>query len=275
MNVVEIGLIASSNPENGAVKISSGGDQFSVFYNNPINIPGANHGFNYVDIAAQATTLWYNFPNITSENNNFRITIGVTVFNVTIAEGLYTLDDLNESIDREIESLGGDTTVYQFQADTPTDKVNIFLAGTVGTPVQIDFTIANSIRTILGFDSQLVPPAPATTDYNQLGDSIANFNQINSVLVHTDLVDSGIRIGSSFNSALQQVYLTTAPNFQQISEPFNLQWVAADALRGKTRTEARFWITDEQNRPLNTRGEFWDVNFVIRAHRHIIPKLKL
>lgn len=275
MNVVEFSLIASSDPSNGASLISDDGSEFTIFYDNVINIPGGKHGFNYVDIAVWSSSIWYNFPNIINgENSEFRVIINAVNFDVSLPTGLYTLGDLNEALTREVDNLGGDGSVFNLSADEPTEKVNIFLDGTVADPVQIDFTIANSIRTILGFDSQLVPLVATTVPFNQLGDTEANFNQINSVLIHTDLIDGGVRNGPNYDSIVGQVFLTTQPNFQQITMPTSLQWTPANSLLGQSRSQARFWITDEKNVRLNTRSEFWDVNLIIRSHKHTIPKIK-
>lgn len=257
---------------NGATNISSGGDRFTVFYNTVLNIPGKEQHFTYVDLAVWSSSIWYNFPNLVNgTNSEFRILEAGVPRNVSLATGLYTLSDLQSALSREVDNVGGDGSLFQLQSDEPTEKINIFLAGTVGVSLQIDFNIANSIRTLLGFDAQDVPVVPTTVDFNQLGDEEANFNQINSVIIHSSLADAGIKIGDKFSSAIFQVFLTTQPNFQQISQPATLQWIPADSLRGQSRSSAEFWITDEQNRPLNTRGEFWDVNLTIRAHKHTVP----
>ena len=276
MNISEFSLIASSDPSNGATLKSNDGSEFTLFYDNVINIPGGDHGYNYVDIAVWSSSIWYNFPNIVNGvNSEFRLTINAVDFDVSLPTGLYTLTDLNESLKREIDILGGDSSVFQLSADEPTERVNIFLAGTVADPVQIDFTVPNSIRTILGYNSQLLPLLPTTIDFNQLGDVEAEFNQINSVLLHTDLVDSGVRVGRNFSSVVGQVFLTTQPNFQQITQPTSLQWVPSNSLLGQSRSQARFWITDEKNRPLNTRSENWDINLIIRSHKHTLPLPKI
>ena len=97
---------------------------------------------------------------------------------ITIPNGLYDLNGLNQSILRELENAGAKNdpnVLFSLSPDEATNKVEIRLNY---DSVSIDFTQPNTFREILGFNSQVVGPY-ATVPRNILADNVAAFNQVN------------------------------------------------------------------------------------------------
>ena len=187
---------------------------------------------------------------------------GIFDFVITIPQGLYDLSGLNQAIARELEMAGAQISpepLISLSADDATQKVEMRFNYANTT---VDFTQSNTFREILGFNSA-VYPLVETTPATILAPNLASFNQINYFLIHSDLVNSGIRFNNSYNQTISQVLITSPPGSQIVSTPFNPAKVNADELAGALRTNMRFWLTDDKNRLVNTNGETWGCRILI------------
>jgi hypothetical protein len=254
----EIPILFSSSPNDGATNISADGSRFTVILDEPLLIPSdAKQCY----VSVPEVTAWNVFPNIiTGINDLFYLDGGAGYLTVIVPQGLYDLSGLQEAIDREYVSLGGVTGIFSFIADDATQKVVIQLniAG-----VQIDFTQNQTMRDILGFNAQLVPPLPSVGVYTQYADFVAGFNSIEYLLVHSDLVLTGIRTNSSFTQTIAKASITATPGSQIIYQPFNPPRSNSNNLIGTIKNRLNFWLTDQSNNPVNTNGEFWSIRLVI------------
>ena len=130
--------------------------------------------------------------------------------------------------------------------------------------VQVDFTIANSIRTILGFDSQLIPAGGLTTQQiQQTGDSVASFNTITSLLIHSDLTSRGIRVNNKYNQAIAQITPNVTPGSLIVDAPFRPPRIPCPELVNSKRTRMRFWLTDQDDNLVDTNDEIFGCRFEI------------
>ena len=270
----EYNILISSDPTNGAKNITSDGSSFSINLEDGLKIPADAKN---VTIEVQESTIWWTSPNIfTGINDKLYITAPrelddvLTVYVITIPQGLYNLTALNESVLRELENAGAKITpdpVINLLADEATSKVEVRY-NYVG--IEIDFTQVDTFRDILGYNSQILGPN-VTAPLIYLADNNAAFNTINSFLIHSDLVTQGLRINNNFNQALAQVQIDVRPGSQIVSKPFNPAKINAKHLAGATRTTMRFWLTDETNNLVNTNSEYWTARIVIKyLHPHFI-----
>lgn len=188
-------------------------------------------------------------------------------FVLTIDEGLYDLAGLNQALLRELENAGAQIKdsndnplpLLTMSPDDATQKVEIrFNYSTVS----IDFSQPDTCREILGFDTAVYGPY-ATVPFNLVADFVAQFNQVNYFLIHSDLTNKGIRFNNNYNQTISQVLIDVAPGSQIVSKPFNPAKINAPELTGATRTNLRFWITDDKNRRINTNNEYWTARIVI------------
>lgn len=276
----EISLIVSSDPDAGAINVSSDGSQFEIQLDGEgIQIP--KDAIN-VNVSVEESTVWWVIPNIiTGENDTLYIygdndaTPAVPqLFTVVIPQGLYDLAGLNQAVQAELESLGARTvsasgdplSLINLTADDATQKVRIRFNY---TNVYVDFQPNNTPRQILGFDAQQYGPF-AGAPLSILAPNTAQFNQVNYFLIHSDLVNKGIRFNNSYNQTVAQVLIDVAPGSQIVSTPFNPAKCNAQELAGSKRTNLRFWLTDDKQRNVNTNGEYFTARIVIHYMRPMV-----
>lgn len=265
----EINILASSDPNAGAQNVSSDGSRFDITLYEPIQVPSDAEN---VTVTMEEATVWWTIPNIvTGVNDQFKVVDDGThsgtalTYNITIPQGLYDLSGLNQTLQREIAQYpGGDPTsspsLIALSGDTATNKVEI----TVNyTGVQIDFTIANSCRVILGFNSQVLgPTVAAPTVY--VADNVAGFNVVNSLIISSDIVSRGIRFNNTYSQILDQVLITVAPGSQIVQTKFRPPVIDESRLAGAIINRISFQLTDENLNAVNTAGEAYTARIVIR-----------
>lgn len=268
----EISMIVSSDPTNGASNISPDGSYFEVQLQDGLSVP--KDALN-VNISVEEATIWWSVPNvITGENDKLYITGPDTLdvlqnFVLTIPQGLYDLSGINEAMARELEAAGAKIDpepLITFSPDEATQRVQMrFNYGTVS----IDFTQTDTPRVILGFDAQVYSPVPTNPI---LAPQVAAFNRINFFLIHSDMTNKGIRFNNNYNQTIGQVLIDVAPGSQIVSRPFNPAKINAPELAGTTRTNLRFWLTDDEDRRVNTNNEYWSARIVINYLRPFVVK---
>ena len=136
-----------------------------------------------------------------------------------------------------------------------TNKVRIELAN----GYTVDFSQANTIRTLLGFDSIVV-----STD--QEGNSIASVNTVEKVLIHTSLVNSTY-LGSSVSDVIGEHILDKPPGSQLQEKPAPLIWIPMSENISRDIDHIRVYYTDQNNDPINFVGESTTVQLYIRKMR--------
>ena len=270
----EINLLVSSNPNAGARLVSADGSAFSVQLQDGIKIPSDAKN---VNVSVEEATIWWVVPNIiTGVNDRIYITApralddALTAYNIQVPQGLYDLTALNDTVLRELENAGAKVNpdpVINILADDATQKVE-FRFNYVGT--EIDFTQPDTFRGILGYNSAVLGPN-AAAPFIYLAPNVAAFNTVNSFLIHSDLVTKGLSLNGNFNQTVAQVLINVRPGSQIVSTPFNPAKSEAQELAGAIRTTLRFFLTDDQDRPVNTNGEYWTARIKISyLHPHYI-----
>lgn len=261
-------FIFSSSTASGALNVSPEGSSFGILFDRPLVIP--RHAHNCY-ITVQNATCWWNFFNI-FENVNDQIRVyyddGIIIKDqvLTIDPGLYDLDHLEAEISRLLLAAVFPQDLFVLLPDEATQKIIIQYNY---TKTQINFTDAGSprnFRDILGFNDRLVPlilnPGPQILTYEK-SDNVAQFNNIEYILIHSDLVSRGIKINDRYSNTLAQVLIDKPPGEQLISSPFNPPQIPSKELIGEKRKSLRFWLTDQDNNLLNTNGEQWSLRLVI------------
>lgn len=269
----EINLIASSDPLAGATNISADGSKFEIQLDDAIRIPPEAVN---ITIAVEEATVWWVVPNIiTGKNDKLYLTVprasddALTSYVVTIPQGLYDLSGINQAILRELENQGAKSNpspAINFTPDDATQKVELRLnyLGSV-----VDFTQPDTPRIILGFNSQVIGPT-IIAPISIIADNTAGFNTVNYFLIHSDLVSKGIRFNNNYNQTIAQVLIDVPPGSQIVSKPFNPARTDGQELSGAQRTNIRFYLTDDRDRPVNTNGEYWTCRVVIK---YLLPHI--
>ena len=261
----EVALLASSDPAAGSQDLTPDGSSFSVQLQEAITIPKNALG---CTIEAQEAAVWFTVANIKSGiNDKFYVTQEssatppvITAYVATVDQGLYNRPQLYEAIQRDIINQGGKAACFNFLADEATQRVvlSFLIAGTI-----IDFTPPDTMREILGFDAGTytqAPPLPKTI----IAQNVAQFATLQFFEIHTDLTNTGIRVNNAYTQTLMQVNIDKPPGSQIIAKPFNPTLIPTPELVGSSRTNIRFWLTDQRNQLVDTNSEYWSVRVVIR-----------
>jgi hypothetical protein len=129
---------------------------------------------------------------------------------------------------------------------------------------QVDFTVVNSVREVLGFDSRLAPLVGQAAGWNEFSDGPASFNRVNSYLLTTNLISDGVPTNNTAAGILANVPITAAPGSQINYAPQTPTRVNANELIGASKLNFRFSLLDQELRPTNTQGEVWTLLLTIR-----------
>ena len=263
----EISLLASSDPASGAINRSADGSQFEIQLEDALQIP---EGAVNITLDIEEATVWWVIPNIiTGVNDKMYLTVpralddALTAYILTIPQGLYDLSGLNQAVLRELSNQGAKiapTNTLNLSPDDATQRVELELYY-IGSSV--DFTQNGTFRNILGFNSQIIGPSIIAPQV-YIANNTAQFNQVNYFLIHSDLTNKGIRFNNSYSQTVSQVLIDVPPGSQIISRPFNPARINASELGGAKRTNIRFWLTDDKNRPVNTNNEFFTCRVAIK-----------
>jgi hypothetical protein len=255
-----ITLTFTNNPALGATQISADGSQFSVSLDNPINIPKSAVSCTGEIISA---SVWYVQPNIstTLKNNNFTYIYNGDTYEVLIPDGLYSLDQLSSYISKKFLETGFDPSLITITGDDATQRTVL----TFSQPnLYVNFDVTNSIRTVLGFNEEIVPSSPQAANYFQYSDTEAKFNSINNFYIRSNFTD-GIAINNTNFGILTTVPIPTTNSVgRQIQyQPNRPIIVNMPELVGKPLRNLTFQLIDDQLRPCPTLGEFYSFTLQI------------
>jgi len=262
MTTYQLPYIFSSSEDSGASNISSLGSTFEVVLESPIVIP---KNVKYCYLTVESATAWWNVNNITDDNNKLEVTYDDGILSVTellvLSNGLYDLDHLNQALTELFVGVSFPSDLFTLVPDTATQKISIKFNY---TQTIIDFTVANSIREVLGFDSRNVPLLETTTTPQyEKADNIANLTDIEYYLLHSDIISRGILINNTYSNVIAQMLINVPPGEQLISQPLLPPKIPANELIGDSRKQLKFWLTDQDNNLLDTKSELFSCRIVI------------
>lgn len=253
----QIPLILDSNPAGGAKNVSSDGSSFAVNYKLNIKIP--KDAIN-ITCELHSANVWNSSPNISAlhGNNHFIFTTGGTTYDLTIADGLYSLEQLEDTLTKLMvnEGLTGDE--INLVANESTQKVVIHFTQ---AGQSIDFTGSNTVRDILGFDAAVY--SSGTGEQFVGAPNVAGFNTLNYFLIKNSLVEYGIPFNSQYKNILGIVNITEEPGSLIAYESSNPVRTPADHLAGRDISTFRTWITSETHEPVQM-VDYWSYVLIIR-----------
>ena len=210
-----------------------------------INLQG-NWGIALMNISTYNT-----IANVTSSNNKFKYFNGATWKTLTIGVGSYELTDLSNEVIRLMK--------VNNDYDTANDKPYLWFEPNLSrlttelhleNGYKVDFNIPNSIGNILGFNKTIVDK-----NYNESPNPI-NIINVNSILIHCDLVQSSYYNGKPSN-IIYSFPINSDPGYRMISEPLvqRMHKIIPEKI-----SKMRVWLTDDNNNPLDLRGELVTIN---------------
>jgi hypothetical protein len=192
---------------------------------------------------------FYSFPNVSSGINNiFRWSKdGAAYQNIEIPTGSYALDNIIKYI---TDALKPDGNII-LSGDLNTLKCKIKISGAY----TVDFTYANSINTILGFNSEIL------TAGNNIGENIVNILNINSIFVNCDFITANYN-NNRLQSSIYVFFPDVAPGYKIVENITNPIYIPIN----KTDiTDATVWLSDQDGNLIDFRGELITLTFHIKS----------
>jgi len=211
------------------------------------------------EAALLSIDLYNSIPNITSTNNILRYSKdkGETYTTIEIDTGSYELSTLNAEIQR-VMAVNGD-----YDKKNNSFYINITANVTKLTSIinitnedyKVDFGVASSIGGVLGYSTEVIG-----FGYNE-SPEIVDIMKVNSILVNVDII-----VGSYVNGLNTPTIYAFAPN---VSPGYKIVERPSPSLTfyAVSRNEIdsmRIWLTDQDNNPVDLRGETITVRLCIR-----------
>ena len=175
------------------------------------------------------------------------------VYTLTIPEGQYSVAALNAAIENQLVLQGLLATNLVIAGDAPTQRV-AFTSDVAGTIIK--FPGEKYLWNILGFN-QGYTLTLTLAGVRYLAPGIARFNNINSFLIHSDLVDAGIPANGDYYGIIAKVPISSPSGSLITFSPSYPIAVDASNLIGARVQSVSLWLTNETGwQRINTRENF-------------------
>ena len=223
------------------------GSSASFEFSQAVEIPRAARE---IFLQVSQAEIWNSFPNIEVGVNNLLVFSYANQLRVlSLPTGAFNVDAINATFGPQLTAMGLGGIIQLSEAVEQSKVIMTFDRAGV-TYIASDSTL----RTVIGF-TQDVTSTPAQNSF--FADSIAQFNVVNKLLLHTSLPVNGLILNGNSTNIIAKIPISATPGFQFIYAPFHPAKVPAPALAGFSIRNLEFWLTDENNNPVNTLGERW------------------
>ena len=221
------------------------------------------------EAALLSIDLYNSIPNITEKNNKFKYSTdgGSTWKILTLNTGSYDLSAINDEIQRLM--------IINDDYDKVNDKFYINISANTSTlksiinitnqQYQIDFSVEYSIGSTLGFWPLIIQHV-----YN-VSQDIVDIMKINSILVNVDII-SGSYVNGSQYPVIYSFFPNVSPGRKIIERP-NPSLIYCPVNTADIGF-IRMWLTDQDNNPVDVRGERVTVRIEIREVMNLKTTIK-
>jgi len=211
------------------------------------------------EAALLSIDLYNSIPNITNENCVFRYSIdkGLSWKNIRLGTGSYELTTLNTEIQRMMAVNGDydkDHQVFYIDISANITKLTS-IVNITHADYKVDFRGKVNIGSVLGYKHEVIG-----FGYNE-SPNIVDIMKVNAILVNVDII-----IGSYVNGSNSPTIYSFAPN---VSPGYKIVERPTPSLTFYpiSRHEIdsmNVWLTDQNNDPVDLRGETITVRICIR-----------
>ena len=208
------------------------------------------------EIAFTSLETYYSIPNIDPSNNSLQISMsGKSWVTLTLEKGCYGLMDLNKEVGRLLKEKGMEGAV-KFKANYNTFKCLM----NIRAGYAVKFTERGSLRTVLGFDAKIYKTTKQSAKRYE-SEKTVQILTVNSILVHCDLVGSSYLDGK-IAPIIHSFFPLADPGDKIVERPVQYIYlpIASDVIRHMT-----VWLTDQDQRQLDLRGESLTIKFHLRS----------
>ena len=209
--------------------------------------------------AALVSLHTYNsIPNITHKNNKFRYYNGTNWKELIIPTGAYEVSFINNELQRQMMlnedyNSEGNSFYVHISYNLPTSKSTVDITH---DDYIVDFTQENSIGSSLGFTSLQLRKG-----FHESG-NVINIEPVNAVLVHCDIIKD-CYVNGKHSQVLYSFSPKVSPGYKIIERP-NPQLIFHSVINCPKISEIRIWLTDQNNKPIDLRGEVITIEILLK-----------
>ena len=204
------------------------------------------------ELALVSLDMYHSIPNVDENNNLFRYEYNNAKYEIEIPTGSYEIEAIDSHIKKKL-SENGHNNIFDIKANPNTLKSIITINDNT---VKIDFEGERSMRTLLGFDC---------TTYSGVGEheglNIVDIITVNSILVNCNIID-GSYINSIQEPIIYSFFPNVPPGFKVVENPSSIVYLPVTM---PVINCIRVWLTDQNRKLLNIRGEKVTVRLVLRS----------
>ena len=239
-------------------------DDFTIKFIEPLYLPGD------WEVALIKANLWYAWYNISVDKNNntFRYFNGSIYQNVTIADGQYTVDQLNDALHRVMKDNGDFTLVGS------TEVYDIILEPNFST-LKVSLTLTNSYRLDLATGDLYLLLGADQVEYSFTGTqdfpNIANINDgINDLSIRSSVISQDASFNNDVGTDILYTFVPTSiPGTNINIDPQNKIFLPVRSINEKVKS-IRLYLTDNLNRRVDLNDEPMSALLYFRKVQQII-----
>ncbi len=258
-------LNMNSPGEQHYLVITGKGSSVHTRYNPPLEFYEKNHASYEIGLLRLET--YYSFPNIDASNNSFRISLngGQRWIPIVIPVGCYDIVSINSFLQRELASY---ERKEEGEQNKEVKEKHIALVANPNTLkcvlnildrlTVVDFNVENSLRSVLGFTGDTYR-GPKRFE----SESIVNILNVNTILVHCDVIGSS-RINGVAAPVIYNFFPDVSPGEKIVFQPKHLIYMP---LTMSVIPSMTCWLTDQDHRRIDLRGEELTLTFHVRKKR--------
>lgn len=201
------------------------------------------------EIALLNIDMYHSVPNIDESKNKFIYEYNGESFEIIFPTGAYEIQAINEYIQERLVKHDNEA-IFSIEANEMTLKCVI----NVKKPnVKIYFNHNQSLNKLLGFKKDIIEGVG-----KHEGENIVDILSVNSILVNCDIVEGSYLDGLQ-KPILYSFFPDVPPGFKINEKPNTVVYLPITI---PTINSIRIWLTDQDHKPLNLRGE----KITIRLH---------
>jgi hypothetical protein len=211
------------------------------------------------EVALVNLETYYSFPNVDTNNNNFRYSHdrGSTWTDINFAVGCYEILQIDSEIQRRMKANGHWDATNKLPCVTISANLSTHksIISVTNTNYRVALNTDNTIGSILGFNKQVLQQG-----YHE-SENIVNIMKINTIYVNVDCIKSSYVNGLQ-SPVIYAFFPKVAPGHKIVEKPNKLIYLP---LNKKEIRSINVWLTDQNGNELNLRGEVVTIRFHIRS----------
>lgn len=221
-------------------------ENFKTDFNPPLEL---KQDVNY-KVSLISATMWHSW-NITDKNNKFRYYNSTAWKTITINPGAYNIIDIDAEIKRLMKSNGDynntdpDHPKYHITIEANFNTLHSRIELTNG--YKVDFTIEDSFREILGFDSRIVQ----NNGHND-SERVVNITDVETLQINCDLITDSYVNGTT--SSVIYAFSPSVPPGYLINLHPSHQLSLSTSKRGLINS-IKFSITNQEGKLVDMNNE--------------------